>query len=1022
MYFPLHLHSEYSFLESGILLEKLFDFLKSNNVTYVALTDKNVLIGFPKFSKLAKKYDIKPIFGMDLTLDEEIFTLLIQNEEGYKNLIKLSLLVNQNCLTLNDLKANSNGLVIILNSASPLFSNIDDEFKRKIFNISKGFNVDNFYIGLEFCDNNKIPHYELIRNFLEHFAYKTIANPLIKYFKKEDAVVLDILNAIKNNTKLDINYLPNISCYHIRNNDELKKFYSLSELNEISNVVSKIDFNFDQKRGEMLHYPLEDEDSNSSKELVIKIKEGLVKRNISLEDNEVYRNRLNYEYSVIKKMGYCDYFLIVQDYVNFAKNNNISVGPGRGSAAGSLISYVLNITDVDPIKYHLLFERFLNPMRQSMPDIDIDFSDTKRGLVIDYLKNKYGQDRVANILTVQTFGAKQSLRDLGRIYDLRDSDISYLTKLIVEKNNQQVKLIDVYNKNPKFKTEIEDDSKLKTIFERALLIEGLGRQKGINAAGIVLNNTSLSNSIPLFKEEFGLITQFEKDYLEDEGFLKMDILGLINLTTIDNCIQLIKKNQKVDVDIKNIDLNNPKIYEPIKNDLTIGLFQLDTSAASSALDSFKPQNFNELTAFISLDRPGPRINLDAFSRRLNKKEKVTYLDNALIPALKDTYGIFIYQEQIMIASQDFAGFSFAEADNLRKACAKKIKSKMDEMKSKFITGALKKGHKIQTINAVYNLISKFAEYGFNKSHAVAYAMITAQTLYLKTYYPLEFYASILDSQISKNDEKLSKYISELKKVGIALKCPDINISRNSYVIKNNNIYMPFDAVSTISGNLPRLIVEERDKNGYFKDFFDFVCRMSAEDNKISEAQVSKLIDAGTFDSLMNNRQSLKKTTPRAFEMAVFGRNGPSLFDEGFSPYYDEAEDNLDIRLELEKQVLGVILSDSPFRKYLNKKNLEDLKLKNFDELKENQTANLLVLFISARKIETKNGKSMCFLNVADEYRNIDVTVFSNTYENNIMIINSLKKNDGIIINGKLSRNYKNDRLSFVLNSIEKIEV
>src|SRR5574344_1898412 len=592
-------------------------------------------------------------------------------------------------------------------------------------------------------------------------------------------------------------------------------------------LLDSINFEFDKKRGQMLHYVTNNNEA-SDEVLKEKILDGLKYRKIDLKENQAYRDRLNYEFLTIKKMGYCDYFLIVQDYVNFAKSHDIPVGPGRGSAAGSLVSYLLNITDVDPLKYNLLFERFLNPERQTMPDIDMDFSDQKREQVIDYLKNKYGKDRVANIVTIQTIGAKQALRDVGRVYNLSQSDVSLLTKLIVEKNNFQVTLKQAYEMFPNFKKEIDNDSTFKLVFDMALLVEGLGRQRGINAAGMVLNNIPLDGSIPLINDENGLITHYDKDYLEDEGFLKMDILGLINLSTIEHCIDLIKEKKKEDVDIR---------------------------------------NFNELAAFISLDRPGPRNYLPTYANRVKGIEKVEYDDPSLIPSLEETFGVMIYQEQIMLVSQAFAGFSFAEADLLRRACAKKHKSDMDALKAKFISGALKKGHKIQVINKVFDNIAKFAEYGFNKSHSVAYAMITAETGYLKAHYPAEFYAAILESQYSKNDTKFSKYVSEIKKSGVTIHLPDVNLSGYEFDVINDELVMPLTSINGLMGRLAFNIIDERNKHGNFKDFLDFVIRMINTPEKISEIQLAKLIDAGAFDSLYSNRKTLKQSILSAMQNA-----------------------------------------------------------------------------------------------------------------------------------------------------------
>ena len=1022
MFIPLHLHSEYSFLEGGVLLEKAFKKAVENNYPSVGITDTNVLIGFPAFNILAKKNNIKPVFGMDVTIENNLFTLIIKSEEGYKNLCYLSSLLSSREISLGELKSFISGLLVIINTSSPLFENIDEEFKNKLADLAKGINPDDFYIGLEFYENDSIPHYELIRNFAYQYNYKIVANPVIRYLNKDDAIVLDILSAISSQTKIERSYKPNKSLYYFKEDAELKKFYTDAEINETEKIASSITFTFEKKRGEMLNFPLNNNEEDASIALKDKILDGLKFRNISLENHEEYRNRLNYEYLTIKKMGYCDYFLIVQDYVNFAKSHDIPVGPGRGSAAGSLVSYLLNITDVDPLKYNLLFERFLNPQRQTMPDIDIDFSDIKRDQVINYLKEKYGKDRVANILTIQTIGAKQALRDVGKIYNLSNNDISLLTKLIVEKNNQLIHLDDAYNRFPNFKKEIDGDSSFKLVFERAKLVEGLGRQRGINAAGIVLNNTPLSGSIPLINDSTGLIVQYEKDYLEDEGFLKMDILGLINLTTIDNCIKLVKEKQNIDIDIKSINLDDPKIYNLIQNGLTMGLFQLDTGAASNAMNLFKPRNFSELAAFISLDRPGPRINLPAYVRRLKGQEKVTYLDPSLKSSLEETYGIMIYQEQIMLASQAFAGFTFSKADLLRKACAKKIKSKMESLKGEFIKGALEKGHKIQVINEVYDLISRFAEYGFNKSHAVAYAMITAETGYLKAYYPTEFYASILDSQNGKNDIKFSKYVSEIKKSGVEILLPNINISEYNFSVTDDKLVMPLSSINGLVTKIILNIIEERNKNGLFKSFLDFVTRMYQTPDKITDNQISKLIDAGAFDSLYDNRQSLKKSVQEALRNAALNTSAfnTPLIDDGikFTFKYVEADDDPALRIENEREVLGVTLSDSPLNHIKDK--INGIVVTPISELKENATSNIVCLFRNVKKITTHNNKNMCFINAYDDLDDIDVTVFSDKYEECIDLINSLKKNDIILMNGKMQRNYKNNELGFVLNSIRKV--
>lgn len=1022
MFIPLHLYSEYSFLESGVLLENAFKKAKNCSYPAIGVSDKNVLMSFPLFNKLAKKFGVKPVFGMDLSIDDNNYSVIIKNEDGYRNISILSTLLSKGSIDLITLKKHINGLILIVSTSSTLFNNINEDFKNNLAKIANGIPFDDFYIGLEFYSTSMIPHYNLIRNFAQQYSYKLMAFPLIKYIDKKDAIVIDLLKAIREQTKLEKDYITNNTDYFFKTPLEMTKFYLNDELEMTNKLLNTITFEFDKKRGEMLHYPLENNES-SEEALKNKIFEGLKYRGIDLKKEPNYRNRLNYEFLTIEKMGYCDYFLIVQDYVNFAKNNNIPVGPGRGSAAGSLVSYLLNITDVDPLKYNLLFERFLNPQRQTMPDIDMDFSDQKRDQVIQYLKNKYGSNRVANIVTIQTIGAKQALRDIGRIHNLSSNDVSLLTKLIVEKNNFQVTLKQAYENFPNFKKEIDNDSNFKLVYDHALLVEGLGRQRGLNAAGILLNNIDLNGAIPLFNDDAGLVTQYEKDYLEDEGFLKMDILGLINLSTIEHCVDLIKQKKNVNVDIKNIDLNDPLIYKLIQNNLTMGLFQLDTSAANNAMKMFKPRNFNELAAFISLDRPGPRNYLPTYANRLNGKEKILYDDPSLIPALEETYGVMIYQEQIMLASQAFAGFTFAEADLLRSACAKKHKSEMDALKAEFITGALAKGHKIQVINKVFDNIARFAEYGFNKSHSIAYSMITAETGFLKAHYPAEFYAAILESNYSKNDLKFSKYVSEIKKSGVKIHLPDINLSSYQFDVIDDELIMPLNSINGLAGRIAINIIEERNNHGPFKDFLDFVIRMTYTPDNISETTISKLIDGGCFDSLFPNRKTLKLSILRAKQNADMRGNieGRLILDTTLPLTFEyiKADDDPYERIENEYDALGVMLSDSPLNHVKDK--IESLNATPINELTENKKSTIVCLFRAVKKITTKNNKTMAFITAYDDLDEIDVTVFSDAYEKYIDLINTLKKKDIIAITGSLKRNYKNNELGFVLDDLKKIE-
>ncbi|MGP1414100.1 MAG: DNA polymerase III subunit alpha [Bacillales bacterium] len=1047
MYFPLHLYSEYNFLESGLLLKDAILKAKQNNFKTLALTDKNTLIALPLFNKIAKENDIKPIFGMEFSIDEFNFIAYIKNEEGYTNLILLSTLLNTSnyTLSIDDLIKYKNGLIIVLTSKSLLFKDLnDDKIVKKLAKLVINLNInEDFYIGLDIQYKNE----NIINYFLElsqKYSYKLIITNTILYLNNGDEIVIDIISAIKNKFTLERNFTSKYKYFYFKNTQELLDIYpdELISSSYYDEIINKIDFDLISNRGKMFSFDDKENNLNSESILINKIYEGLKKRNIDTSNPNEYnpiKNRLNYEYSIIKKMGYCNYFLIVQDIVLFAKNNNIPVGPGRGSACGSLISYILEITEVNPLEYNLLFERFLNPKRMSMPDIDIDFAHNQRELVINYLKEKYGYNKVSNILTVQKIGAKQALWDIGRVFRFNNIDINNLSKLINEKNNSSITLDEAFNKFELFRNQIECDPINKEIFMKAKLIEGLARDRGINAAGIILNEDSLFNKIPLYNENNFLITQYEKDYLEEQNFLKMDILGLINLTNINNTIEYINKTHNknyVYQSINNINYKDSNVYSLLSEKYIVGIFQIETDAANSALNSFVPRNFDELVAFISLVRPGPRIHLESYSKRVKGLEKITYPDKSLENILKDTYGIIIYQEQIMLISRAFAGFSFSEADLLRRACSKKNKIEMEKLKEKFIQGALNNNHSKDSAIKIFDIIQRFAEYGFNKSHAVAYAKICFQTLYLKHYYPLEFYCSYLNSQHSKNNPKFNKAIEEIKYLKINLATPDINYSSTAFEIKDNSILAPLTLIGGGNNQFETInkIIFEREKNGLFKNFKNFIGRMLEtkleNNNKISLEQLSTLISAGCFDNLETkySRKALKQTlgveyNSKAKDLATsyyLFNNDEQLekCEDNFN--IDETiKDDLGIKLQEQFEAIGFIINDPRYQ--LIKDKYKNRVFTNITDLKLNQNSLIICSLSSKKTINTKNKKTMCFLSVYDEFKNIEVTVFPDEYDKYCMVINNLIPNDMLILKGSLNINKKNNSTSFILDDIKKVE-
>jgi len=1006
-FIPLNILTGYTFLSSSIQINKLFKYAKAYDYKYLGINDFNVLYGLPEFNKIANENNIIPIFGMKLSIEDFNFSLYVENEEGYRNLCEIStILQNNSQISIKEITNKFAGLICVLSSVSSFFETpFDENFFDKLDKFSHQFST--FLIGLEIYNDLDNVHANKLRSELS--KYRFIAFPLIKYLKSEDAPIIEVLEHIKNQTVLENEQLENYcGPFYFKNIDELK-YYSEKEIGNTYEIFKDINFSLDIKRGKLLSFT----SSSLSDSLALlkeKILEGIKLRNIDLNDKK-YKDRLNYEFLTIKKLNYQDYFLIVQDYVLYAKNHSIPVGPGRGSAAGSLISYLLQITEIDPIKYNLLFERFLNPNRNTMPDIDVDFSDVHRDEIFKYIESKYGSDKTARIVAFQTLGAKQAIRDVGRVLGYPNSFILDLTKKIPSKfSNNSLK--ELYKNVPLFKQTIDETIDFQKVFKIANKIEGLPRQKGLHAAGIIIDNNILKREIPLTFLDTSLVTQYEKDYLEDQGFLKMDILGISNLTTIYRCLNLIKINKGIDVDLYKIDLNDKKLYDLISSGKTMGIFQLDTSAALNAIKEIKPSSFLELVATISLDRPGPMDQIPIYSRRKFKKEKITYIDKRLEPILSETYGIIVYQEQIMQIAKDLASFTFSEADIFRKAISKKNKETIETLKAKFINGAIKNGVSLKNANDIYDLILKFASYGFNKSHAVSYALIGIQQAYLKIYYPVEFYLLVLDQQYGSNDTKFNNYLSEIKRQNINILLPNINESNFYFSEYKNAILMPLTGIYQFPNNMVKEIIEERHKNGKFTSFLNFVQRMSKEESSITEIQIQKLIDAGCFDSLNSNRKSLKQSASFALDYSRAKNMGliPDFYKEV------ECDDDPIERIVNEYQALGVMISDSLLN-HVPKELTKSYEISTLNELKLNEKYSILITIKSIKTIIAKKGKyegkPMAFITVCDNTDEIEAIMFPEIYNK---FGAKIHENNIYLLIGSYSN--RNNKISFIIDDLK----
>ncbi|MCR5333166.1 MAG: DNA polymerase III subunit alpha [Bacilli bacterium] len=999
---PLHVYSGYSYLKSGLKIVDYVKKAKENGFTTIALTDFNSFSGLPHFVNECKAKGIKSIVGADFLIEDYLFTFIVTNEEGYRNLLKINDAYQRKALDINFVKNNNEGLICILGSGNRLIKESfdDKDFAIKFARLSRG--ISKFYVGLE---NDGKEYMEDMRSFAYSHGYDVVAFPFVKYVKKEDALILRMLEAIE--TKEILKEKQFVGDEYSYSLDELKAIYKDEEIALTEKIAESISFEFITKRGAMLHY--ENSLGLTSDEYLKKVAfESLKQKGLVAKE---YIDRFKLEYEVITSMGYSDYFLIVKDFVDYARNAKITVGPGRGSAVGSLISYALGITSCDPIKYNLIFERFLNKERQTLPDIDIDFEDVRREEVVKYIEKKYGKNRVAKIIAIQKFGAKQSLGDVGRIFGYEKRDIELFTKLI-GKDDEKLTLRELYKNNKDFRSLVDEDKYYLEIVSLASKLEGLPRQSGMHAAGIVINNGSLKDVIPLtvdYNDEN--IVQFEKDFLEDQSFLKMDLLSLRNLTIVKDCIARIKESTGISLDIDSLPYEDKKAIDLIASGKTMGIFQLESVGMRKAIKTLKPTEFRDVVALLALFRPGPMENIDVYAARKYKKSKYGYISPVLKDILAPTYGVMVYQEQVMQIANEMAGFSLGEADLLRRAISKKDSKKLVSYEKKFILGAVKNGFKESESKEVYKSIYKFGDYGFNLSHALGYAVLTCRMAYLKAHYPKEFYASILSNS---NSENFSNTISEMKALKLCILNPDINVSTDTYLVKGDSIVFPLSSIKGIMSMATNAIMHER-ANGPFTDFFDFVVRIAKY--KFNSKVIMSLIDAGAFDNITRSRASLRLSIPSALNYAsMIGDNeGEMLLDMSMfpKPKLAVAKDDKLFDLNKEFDVLGLMISGSPLQ--LVKNNIRDIKLVNIAEI-SSTSGNIKVacIFRSIKSIKTKKGKPMAFAMIYDDSGEMEITIFDNVYET---YYSALKKNAIVIISGY----YLKTKESFSITEINKLE-
>lgn len=982
IYTPLQVKTNYSLLQSLNETEKLISTAKDLGYESLAITDHNNMFAVCLFYQTCLKYGIKPIIGIELTVNDSVVLLYAINNLGYNNLIKLSTIVSERELTKEDLILYRDNLVLVMPYK---------HYNKDIFDI-----YDVGYVGYSTrheCDKIK--------------GDKVFIND-VSYIDKDDYKYLDYLYMIKELKVLGEYELGTHKGRHLLRKEEL------------SFVTNEVDINNTKVISDMCNVeigyikdllPVYDEKIDSYEYLKYLCNKGLLRR-LSNKVDERYKVRLEKELDIIRRMNFCDYFLIVWDYVKYAKQHNILVGPGRGSAAGSLVSYTLGIIDIDPIKYDLLFERFLNPERITMPDIDIDFDSEKRQDVINYVLDKYGCKKVCGIITFDTLSAKQVVRDVGRILDLSQQEVDNIVKQLSNKES----LKETLGNNVKLRRMIDDNAKYKRLFDIALHLEGNPRNIGLHASGIVISRVDIDNVIPLYKSNRGLYTTgYSMNYLEPLGLLKMDFLGISNLTLIQEVITNIRDNTNYNITFSNIPLDDKKTFEIFKSAKTDGIFQFESFGMRRFLEKLQVENFDDLVAALALYRPGAMGYIDNYIKRRNGKERVEYPDPSLEDILKPTYGIIIYQEQIIQIVRAFAGYTLGEADILRRAISKKKSDILENERPKFIEKSVKKGHSKESALNIYNIILKFANYGFNKSHSVGYAMVAYKMAFLKTYFFEYFEVAILNNAIG-NLDKTKVYLMEAKQRGINILYPDINNSTDKYRVVGNNIICPLSIIKNVGVVQTKNILDKRGKGGYL-DFIDFMVKnynSSVLDNNglnrgnvINKKIVLSLIKAGCFDSFNVNVKTLINNLDNIINYAELCQNAGMI--EVSLPSLEYYEDySSDEKIDIQFEVFGFYLSNHPVSNYRSEFDIEGIYLEKYF----NRNVQMVLYVDNIREVVTKNNDTMAFVKGVDEYREVSLTMFPKVYKQ----YNNIKKKDIIRVFGRVEKRF--EQYQIIVNSLK----
>ena len=1052
----LHVHSHYSLLDGLPKIDELLDYVKKSGMDSVALTDHGVLYGAVEFYKKAKEKGIKPIIGCEVYLAYERMNqsrphidnkryhlvLLAKNEQGYKSLVQLVTKAHLDGFYYKPrideelLEQYSQGLIgmsACIQGKIPqlIISNKIDEAEKLALKYQKIFGKGNFYLEIQHHPN--LPQQEKTNKVLIDFS-KKLDIPLVAtndchYLLPEDADAQDILMLINTNSQPDDPERLTMKSddFSMHAPEKMAEFFKdvPSALENTQKIAEQCNFEFKLGEVKLPYFPVP-ENKTADGYLKELCEQGMETRKTQIAEQDKAKKRLDFELSVINKMGFASYFLIVQDFINWAKQNRIVVGPGRGSAAGSLVSYLLNITDIEPIKYNLLFERFLNPERISMPDIDLDFTDWRRDEVINYIREKYGRDKVAQIITFGTMAARAVIRDVGRALKYPYTYCDHLAKLIPIGFNLNQTLEKIHE----FKQLYQSDEKATQLIDLAKKLEGCARHASTHACGVVISKEPLTEIVPLqhpTQNDENIVTQYEMHSIENLGLLKIDLLGLKNLTIIEDTLTRIYKVQNKSLKIEDIPLDDEKTYQLLQKGDSTSVFQLESDGMKRYLKQLKPTELEDIIAMVSLYRPGPIQFIPNYIKGKRNPEKIKYLHPKLEPILKNTYGIMVYQEQLMRIAQQVCGFTLAEADVLRKAVGKKIKKLLLEQKEKFVSGAIKQGTTKEIAQEIWEWILPFVRYGFNRAHAASYAMIAYRTAYLKVHYPVEFMAAVLTSE-KQDIEKIAFLIEECKRMKIEVLAPDINESfRNFSVIpKENKIRFGLLAIKNVGHNVVDAIVEERKKNNAFDSISDFISRIASKD--LNKKSMEALIKTGAFDKFEERNtllQNLGKLLEWSRELQKNKANGQKgLFDT----LSDEKQNNNNglrlspaplaskkEKLNWEKELLGLYISSHPLEDFKNIFGKTVLPLVKISQDITGKFVKIGGIISSIKKITTKTGKPMLFAKLEDQTNKIELVVFPSLIEQNPDIF---QENKIVMVKGKVDN--RDGVPKIICNEIEEI--